>query len=680
MTKNFFLLVYCSLLLSCSLSEKDKKQQVESEFKQGEKYTTEVTFLFNSGKLDEVASTFKEVCKKNNLSPIKKLAGFAFVYNSFIRKEAHDSALLYLDSCINIIENNKLEKFLPNEYIGYLLNKSASLYHLHRANEANTVFYRVKKMNGANEDANNRSMIAEQLAFISYRQKNYKEAEQGFKEVWHLHKQLMPTNFYAETEKISNIGLSFFRQKKYDSAMQYFRKAIKVVDLNKEKLAPYINTKEGNEIAYQHSKGVVLGNIANIYTQLNKWDSVIVYSIPSIHFNRGLKGERWDAQKVSSRLIDAYIKLKQWQNASALINQVEKSLDSLPDERVRMQWNLQKATLLEAQNKPEEALGYFKIHNHLKDSLQKIELADAESDLVKDLKIKNQDNDLLLLKKDNQLNKVYLWITLAFIFLSILIIFFVVSNYRKTKLNNKKLSLLNDEINTQKNALAESNKDKDRILRVVAHDLRNPLSGIAAVSKTILDTDEEMQSKKLVEMIEKTSHHSLQLINELLQAHTQIEVTLELQYANLNDVVTNVYTLMKHKAEEKNQSINLNLPNNETLANIDVAKIERVFSNLINNAIKFTHVGGTIDISLEKQTSSLLCTVEDNGVGISKNDQETIFEMFGQSRKKGTVGEKSFGMGLSICKQIVEAHKGKIWVESEDTKGSCFFIELPTTT
>lgn len=680
MTKNFFLLVYCSLLLSCSLSEMDKKQQVESEFKQGEKYTTEVTFLFNSGKLDEVANTFREVCKKNNLSPIKKLAGFAFVYNSFIRKETHDSALLYLDSCINIIENNKLEKFLPNEYIGYLLYKSASLYHLHRANEANTVFYRVKKMNGANEDANNRSMIAEQLAFISYRQKNYKEAEQGFKEVWHLHKQLMPSNFYAETEKISNIGLSFFRQKKYDSAMQYFRKAIKVVDLNKEKLAPYINTKEGNEIAYQHSKGVVLGNIANIYTQLNKWDSVIVYSIPSIHFNRGLNGERWDAQKVSSRLIDAYIELKQWQNASAMINQVEKSLDSLPDNKIRMQWNLQMATLLEAQNKPGEALGYFKIHNNLKDSLQKIELADAESDLVKDLKIKNQDNDLLLLKKDNQLNKVYLWITLAFIFLSILIIFFVVSNYRKTKLNNKKLSLLNDEINTQKNALAESNKDKDRILRVVAHDLRNPLSGIAAVSKTILDTDEEMQSKKLVEMIEKTSHHSLQLINELLQAHTQIEVTLELQYANLNDVVTNVYTLIKHKAEEKNQSINVTLPITETIANIDVAKIERVFSNLINNAIKFTHVGGTIDISLEKQTSSFLCIVKDNGVGISKNDKETIFEMFGQSRKKGTAGEKSFGMGLSICKQIVEAHKGKIWVESEDTKGSCFFIELPTTT
>ncbi|MFY7965860.1 MAG: tetratricopeptide repeat-containing sensor histidine kinase [Chitinophagaceae bacterium] len=666
-----------SKLISCTTSTIDKKKQIQKEFDDGEKYVKEVTSLFNAGRLNEVATTFSEVCKKNNLTPIMKLSGFSVVYNSFIRKETHDSAIQYLDSCIDIIEKKQLEKILPGQYISYLLYKSASLYRLHRPNEANVIFYKVKKMNDVNDDVSNRTMIAEQLAFISYRQKNYKEALESFREVWSLHNKLLPDNFYAETEKIGNIGLCFFHLKKYDSALYFYQKAITILDLHKEKLAPYINTKEGNQIVYEHAKGVVLGNIANVYVNLKKWDSVIVYSKPSIAYNRGMSGERRDAQVVSSRLIDAYIELKKWDDAITLLQQVEKSLDSLPDEKVRMQWNLQMATYLEKQNKPSDAFSYFKVYNHIRDSLQKIELADAESDLIKDLKIKNQDNDLLLLKKDNQLSKVYIWITLGLIILSVLIIFFVLLNYKKTKKNNKKLSLLNEEINTQKNALTQSNKDKDRILRVVAHDLRNPLSGIAAVSKTILETDEDMQSKKLVEMIEKTSNHSLQLINELLQTHTQVDVQFELQNTNLNDVISNVYTLVKHKAEEKNQSLNLNISNATTIVNIDVAKMERVFSNLINNAIKFTDIGGVIEINVIQHQSNAQVSVKDNGIGIASADQENIFEMFGQSRKKGTAGEKSFGMGLSICKQIVDAHQGKIWVESEEGNGTCFYVELP---
>lgn len=196
--KLVFSILLISKLISCTTPTIDKKKQIVKEFDEGEKYVKEVINLFDAGRLNEVATTFSEICKKNNLTPVMKLRGFSVVYNSFIRKETHDSALQYLDSCINIIEGKKLETILPGQYIGYLLYKSASLYRLHRPNEANVIFYKVKKMNDVNEDVSNRSVIAEQLAFISYRQKNYKEALESFKEVLSLHSKILADNFYAE--------------------------------------------------------------------------------------------------------------------------------------------------------------------------------------------------------------------------------------------------------------------------------------------------------------------------------------------------------------------------------------------------------------------------------------------------------------------------------------------------
>jgi signal transduction histidine kinase len=109
---------------------------------------------------------------------------------------------------------------------------------------------------------------------------------------------------------------------------------------------------------------------------------------------------------------------------------------------------------------------------------------------------------------------------------------------------------------------------------------------------------------------------------------------------------------------------------------LDAYKMDRVFSNLINNAIKFSHQQSTIKIELSQAESIATVAVQDNGIGISQEHQEQIFDKFGSIRQDGTAGEKSFGLGLSICKQIVDAHNGKIWVESEVDKGSCFYVQL----
>lgn len=117
------------------------KTQAEQAYKSGEQYAKEIIVLFNAGKLDQVANRFADVCGKNKLTPVQKLMGYTFVFHSFIRKNDYDSTLLYQDFCINIIEQNGLEHLLPNQYISYLLCKSASLYYLHRPEQASELFF-----------------------------------------------------------------------------------------------------------------------------------------------------------------------------------------------------------------------------------------------------------------------------------------------------------------------------------------------------------------------------------------------------------------------------------------------------------------------------------------------------------------------------------------------------------
>jgi two-component system sensor histidine kinase VicK len=98
--------------------------------------------------------------------------------------------------------------------------------------------------------------------------------------------------------------------------------------------------------------------------------------------------------------------------------------------------------------------------------------------------------------------------------------------------------------------------------------------------------------------------------------------------------------------------------------------------NLISNAVKFTHAGGEVRISLKNKAQKVLMQVSDTGIGIPSKWQKNIFDKFTKANRKGTQGETTTGLGLYIVKQIVDLHKGKIWVESEENKGTSFFIEF----
>jgi len=225
----------------------------------------------------------------------------------------------------------------------------------------------------------------------------------------------------------------------------------------------------------------------------------------------------------------------------------------------------------------------------------------------------------------------------------------------------------------------EIDRMKDDFLHSITHDLRNPMTSIRGFLKFLLDnvggplTD---QQRKMVEIMDRASLRLLNMINDILDL-AKLEsgrIELNLSDTNLNEIANKVIELLQPQIVKKNIKINIVTENEIPVIKSDSGLIERVINNLVGNAIKFTPEEGTITISMKDKQDRVEISVIDTGEGIPKEFINKIFDKFGQvtgQRKGGT------GLGLTICKYIVEAHKGKIWVESELGKGSKFTFYIP---
>jgi signal transduction histidine kinase len=223
-----------------------------------------------------------------------------------------------------------------------------------------------------------------------------------------------------------------------------------------------------------------------------------------------------------------------------------------------------------------------------------------------------------------------------------------------------------------------SNKQKERLMNIMAHELRSPISGITSVADTLLqDATIGEEQSELIRMIENTSANTLSLINELLEERNNPDIILHKSEVDINKVIRQIVALLKFKAKEKQQTILEDYRNNLPLITVDTEKFERVISNLITNAIKFSEPEKEITIKTALVQNGLQISVKDNGIGMNENQLKKLFNPQYTIKRLGTMGEKSFGMGLSICQQIIEKHNGKLWAESTENLGSTFIIQLP---
>ncbi len=227
-----------------------------------------------------------------------------------------------------------------------------------------------------------------------------------------------------------------------------------------------------------------------------------------------------------------------------------------------------------------------------------------------------------------------------------------------------------------------SNK-KNSVLNILAHDLAGPLGMIQNLSGLLADQLKDHQdedTQHVLQLIERISKQGSDMLREFMN-----QEFLESSHTNLVTRRVNLVEKMREAMIEYEilgvellpLAVNFVSSADEIFLEIDDLKFMQVITNLISNALKFTPDGGSITVSLEEVGDAVLVKVADTGIGIPERLQENLFDKFTPARRPGLKGETTVGLGLSIVKTIVEWHRGEIWFESTEGKGTTFFIRIP---
>ena len=229
---------------------------------------------------------------------------------------------------------------------------------------------------------------------------------------------------------------------------------------------------------------------------------------------------------------------------------------------------------------------------------------------------------------------------------------------------------------------------KDRIIAMMAHDLRNPLTAASIALETLelaCEPDSEKSEKftpKLTAHLVKMTKAQIRTINsmiaEILQAAkgSSAEIRVDPQELDVRSLCHAVIDSFESKLDHKKQTIDADIPQDLPTVYADSDQVQRVLTNLIDNAIKYTPANGRLGISaLHRTTEKVQVSVRDTGPGVPKDKQQSIFEK--NFRLKRDQEEDGYGLGLALCQQIIRAHYGQIWVDSKRGEGSCFHFTLP---
>lgn len=297
-----------------------------------------------------------------------------------------------------------------------------------------------------------------------------------------------------------------------------------------------------------------------------------------------------------------------------------------------------------------------------------------------ELKTKIVDRELDIQKRKFKLYKTYIYSIVFFIILTTFILILGVKN-RKQKLFNKELKEKTQIISDQNNKLQSLNSEKDRLFSIIGHDLRSPFNSILGFSNLIHDEYEDLtkaQIKLYSGAIIQSSNNTLELLENLLLwgKIQKNRIVFDPEYLSLERILEEVSIILQNNLIKKDLTLT-NISETQTTIYADEEMLKTVFRNLIGNAIKFSHQGGKIEVSVIHLAEEDKICIMDYGVGIKKELSSQVFNMDSSYIKSDKSVEKGHGMGLIICKEIIEKHGGALWVESQEGTGSSFYFTLP---
>lgn len=451
-----------------------------------------------------------------------------------------------------------------------------------------------------------------------------------------------------------NIGRIYVKKKEYGKANQYFRTSLK------------INQTIGNIKSEANS----YFNIAEVYKEMqdtvNAFKNYLLAS--AIYYRHDEKNgianvengiaELYSAAGKSSRAIEHALTAYKYAKTINSLSNISKASEILHKEYCRL-------------GDLKNSYYYLSLYDSSKDSL-------LNADKIKRLSRKEFNYRVEMVKKEQdgllERQRLYIYGLLLTVILLITIFILIYFSYRQKRKTNSSLNLLNKQ-------LMESNATKDRFFSIIAHDLKSPFLGLMGYSQ-ILSEDygvlKEDEKKTYISNIHELTKSTYKLLENLLEWSRLQTGKMEFkpEKCNVYEVLSPTIDLLTKTAQNKRISIKEDI-DRKLDVKADIYMLQTVVRNLISNSIKFTKPNGGIFVKAGNNSRGVTISVKDDGVGMSKAVMDTLFKIDKTTTTKGTVNEEGTGLGLFLCKEMVELHNGKIWVESTEGEGSTFFVELP---
>lgn len=620
--------------------------------------------------------------KLQDTSVISRYTFYWLYYDSYFRMGHQKEAIEYLDSMLGLLESTANVDRYYNRYVEANYYKADILLSQKRYNESYQYYYMALQLAEKHNDTCQGSYYYYRIGLAMYSSGQYAAARRYFSNAVTRTQTCTDdfSYFYRQQQLLNNIGLCYAKMKKYDSAILYYNYALKHIEGGYHWLSPVKHN------LLKMARGVALGNLGEAYVRTDSGKNAEGIYKESIAINSVYGADNIDAQYTRVKLAELYMLTGRSRQGIELLEEVSYINDSLPDKNVMLRWNKLLWQYYDGQKNNAKAYHYLVEYNKLNEELSSFRemhsMAEID-DRVNNLKDRFKIVDLT--EKDDA-NQLYLVIAVLAFLLAMIVTLMVVQNLRRSRRHVSVLQNLNEHINIQRaklttalNDLEEADNEKDRILKAVSHDMRSPINSSLALIDLLSGSADNLsdEQREFLGMIKKSNENALNLTRDLLEVATLNSEQLEKTTVNLSVAIAERIQLLKYKAAEKSQTLEFATDSSAVIAEVNEEKILRVLNNLVTNAIKFSPVSGLINVSLSVNADTAVLKVKDNGIGIPAHMQASVFDIFSEAKRFGTKGEQPFGLGLSICKQIVEAHQGKIWLESEEGRGTTFFVSIP---
>lgn len=683
LNKHLIAIVFIASLLSagCTASKDEYAAEVTPDYaeptviKLGEyRNSGDYNSYFNM--LDSLYAVYIE------RSEIDKYYIWHIYADSYNRIGKQNESEKYVDSVLALLKEGPQEKFALNHYLWAYFFKADIELAKKNMDSAYKYYYKALSLAEQNNDKCAIGYYYLKIGLVLYNAKQYDEAVNYFKIAFENCSTCTGSfgYFYRTQELCNDLGLCYERMQMYDSAIHYYSMGLQMLADNSEQYSK----------VWRHlvvvAQAIINGNIGGTYYAAGNYDSAERYLMESLNNEKYVNYDPRDAQYTKLKLAEVYIKTGRLAQASDIMAQVERYMVDKPALPVYSRWNRTKWKYWHSLGEKSKAYDHLMEHRKAEDSLGASQIDFSLATIDHHVKEIGDEYRISTLEKTADERKMYLGWTIAVGLLSIIVIVLIIKNLRRSrehvhilKEKNKQIATQQQQLEKALSELENTAAEKDRIMKAVSHDMRSPVNSALALLEIFESTIDEPTKDQLeyIHLMRKSGEQALNLTKDLLEVVTLSSEKLEKEPTDITRELAERIKLLQFKASEKEQRIMYEAPANHITAHVNKEKLLRVVGNLVNNAIKFSPIAGEIKVRLKDEQRNFVIEVEDSGIGIPDNLKSKVFDLFSEAKRYGTLGEQPFGLGLSISKQITEAHGGKIWFESTEGKGTTFYVQIP---